>query len=618
MQVTCLHIKNFKNIRDLRLTDIENAMILVGKNNTGKTTVLDAVRIAAGSYTVADLDFNSKKQNIELAFTLSVTETDLQMLHRNGIVSQYRRFEAWEKDFKSKLPSFRDGILEFVCVVNHEGKLRYGDGFCKHNKYIPQVFPKTYFIDAQRELHEIQDDLLMFQEDTLLKQMRSNSCMFDHAKQCNRCFQCIGLVKQKTPDELNVLETAKLLEYKLYCMNITDFEKKVNDSLHKNNGFVEEIRYTLRCDTDQIFTVYAESYNKERKTSLPVEKLGKGMKNIYMLSLLEAYVNGDNRIPSILLLEDPEIFLHPKLQKICGEILYRLSKKNQVLFSTHSPNLLFNFSRKQIRQIVLDHNSYTAVKENTNIGSILDDLGYTANDFLNVSFVFIVEGKQDKSRLPLLLEKYYSEIYDEKGNLSRISIITTNSCTNIKTYANLKYMNQVYLRDQFLMIRDGDGKDHEKLAKQLCRYYEDRNLEDVDRLPKVTQKNVLVLKYYSFENYFLNPSIMVQIGVLEKEEDFYHILLQKWKEYLYRIRSGIHFQEVTGVVIETEEDLKAHMEEIKIYMRGHNLYDIFYNRYKEEEAKILKNYIDLAPKEEFQDILDAIDRFIYFESKKQV
>src|SRR5699024_4525542 len=104
---------------------------------------------------------------------------------------------------------------------------------------------------------------------------------------------------------------------------------------------------------------------------------------------------------------------------------------------------------------------------------ILDSLGYGANDFLNVGFVFIVEGKQDKSRLPLLLENYYSEIYDREGKLQRIAIITTNSCTNIKTYANLKYMNQVFLRDQFLMIRDGDGQDPEELAGRLCRYYEE-------------------------------------------------------------------------------------------------------------------------------------------------
>lgn len=98
---------------------------------------------------------------------------------------------------------------------------------------------------------------------------------------------------------------------------------------------------------------------------------------------------------------------------------------------------------------------YSVIREKTDLGRILDDLGYGASDLMNVSFVFIVEGKQDKSRLPLLLENYYSEIRDQEGRLSRISIITTNSCTNIKTYANLKYMNQVYIRDQFLMIRDG-------------------------------------------------------------------------------------------------------------------------------------------------------------------
>ena len=78
----------------------------------------------------------------------------------------------------------------------------------------------------------------------------------------------------------------------------------------------------------------------------------------------------------------------------------------------------------------------------------MNDLGYSANDLMNVSFVFIVEGKQDRARLPLLLKHYYGELYDEKGNLKRVAIISTNSCTNIKTYANLKYINQhlVFLR----------------------------------------------------------------------------------------------------------------------------------------------------------------------------
>lgn len=55
-------------------------------------------------------------------------------------------------------------------------------------------------------------------------------------------------------------------------------------------------------------------------------------------------------------------------------------------------------------------------------------------------------------------------MYDENGNLQRIAIITTNSCTNIKTYANLKYMNQIYLKDNFLMIL-GRGRQRQRNAE---------------------------------------------------------------------------------------------------------------------------------------------------------
>ena len=248
---------------------------------------------------------------------------------------------------------------------------------------------------------------------------------------------------------------------------------------------------------------------------------------------------------------------------------------------------------------------------------ILDDLGYTATDLMNVSFVFIVEGRQDKSRLPLLRSARLSEIYNEDGTFSRVAIITTNSCTNIKTYANLKYINKLYLKDQFLMIRDGDGKDPKVLARQLCKYYEERNLEDVDRLPRVTPKNVLILKYYSFENYFLNPKIMVRLGIVESEEAFWETLFDKWTEYLHRLTSGKHLVQILGKNIDSIKDLQENYESFKIYMRGHNLFDIFYGRFKDKEQELLEKYIELAGREEFADILDAIDRFVYFDSRKK-
>ena len=616
MQIKSLHIKNFKSIRELEIKEIESALILVGKNNTGKTIVLDAIRAVTGDYTPRETDFNEKRQNIEIAMVLAITKEDLHQFHTGGIVSPFKRYESWERDFCEKLPSFLEGKLAFCCTINRDGKIRYEDGTHKNNRYIKEVLPKLHVIDTNRNLTSFQEDLLMFQKSDELMQLHSNVCMFDPAKTCNHCFSCIGLINQKKPEDLQLYETARLLEYKMYQLNLSEFSRKVNEN-YKKNGGVEKIQYSFSCNVDKMFGVEVDAWHEELKHLSPVEQLGNGMKSIYMLSLLETYIEDEKRIPSIIIVEYPELFLHPSLQKTASKILYRLSKKNQVIFTTHSPNMVVNFTKGQICQIVLDKEGYSAARQNADIDDILGDLGYSANDFLNVDFVFIVEGKQDKTRFPLLLEKYYPEVHDKNGGLSRISIITTNSCTNIKTYANLKYMNQLYLRDQFLMIRDGDGKNPEELADQLCRYYREQNRQDIDKLPRVARQNVLILKYYSFENYFLNPKIMAQLGVVESEEEFWEILFSKWQQYLYRIASGQHLTEVLGKEISSVSELKEHFEEFKIYMRGHNLYDIFYGRFKEQETELLRKYLELAPREDFRDILDAIDSFIYFDSRKK-
>lgn len=623
MRITDLLIKNFKSIGDMHITDIENALILVGKNNTGKTGVLDAIRAVCGEYRIRLDDFQPDYPNIEIAVTIRIFENDLQSFHTAGLVSSYRNFDSWYRKFRSVFPSFVNqegekytGDLSFTFVANRDGKIRYDDGFRKQNANIESILPTLYYIDSNRDLEQFQSNLLLLQEDRLLQMMRSGCCMFSTAKPCDHCFSCIGLINQKKPEELNAFEAAKLLDYKLYQLNLDDFSDRLNQNYRKNGG-QDRIVYSMNRDIKQMLSVTAEIYRENQKSCSPIEHLGKGMRSIYMLSLLETCASEKLQKPGVILVEEPELFLHPRLQKISGDILYRLARNNQVVFSTHSANLLSDFNSRQIRQIVLDQNGYSNVRAHTNISVILDDLGYSAGDLMNVDFVFIVEGRQDKTRLPLLLEKYYSEIYDKNGRLSRAAIITTNSCTNIKTYANLKYMNQIYLKDNFLMIRDGDGKDPNELKRQLCRYYEERDRADIDKLPRVTEKNVLILRYYSFENYFFNPEIMAKLGVIPTPEDFYRIFLIKWKEYLHRLTSGEKLRNVIGRDFETVEDVKNHMEEIRIYLRGHNLYDLFYGRFKKKEEELLRNYIDLADRNDFKDILDAIDRFIFFEGRKK-
>ena len=236
MKITDLHIRNFKSIHDMHLKQIENALILVGQNNTGKTTVLDAVRAVGGEYEICPEDFWEDGSNIEITVSLSFSEEDLNLLRRKGIVSQYRRKEAWLQDFCKKLPSFSGDTLTFTMSANRDGRIRYQDGVHKHNPYIQEVFPKIYHVDTERRLERLQQDLFLLQEDEILQRMRTGCCMFNQARRCSHCFNCIGLIEQKQPRDLDVFETSKLLDYQLYQLKLDAFANKVNESFQKNGG----------------------------------------------------------------------------------------------------------------------------------------------------------------------------------------------------------------------------------------------------------------------------------------------------------------------------------------------------------------------------------------------
>ena len=107
----------------------------------------------------------------------------------------------------------------------------------------------------------------MFQEDRQLRKLRSGSCIFDPAKACSHCFRCIGLIDQKKPAELSAVETARLLEYKIYQLNFSSFSKKLSENFLKNGGY-EEIRCSINCDTDQIFSVTVTATYVSRRDSI--------------------------------------------------------------------------------------------------------------------------------------------------------------------------------------------------------------------------------------------------------------------------------------------------------------------------------------------------------------
>ena len=101
MKFSSLFIRNFKSIRELTINDIDQALILVGKNNTGKTIMLYAIMAIVGDYTITERDFFDPTKSIVIGGSLSISDEDLKELHKRGIVSKYKNYDLWEADFRS-------------------------------------------------------------------------------------------------------------------------------------------------------------------------------------------------------------------------------------------------------------------------------------------------------------------------------------------------------------------------------------------------------------------------------------------------------------------------------------------------------------------------------------
>ena len=165
MQIQSLCIRNFKSIRELEILDVESSLILVSKNNTGKTAVLDAIRAVTGNYTVGAHDFNEKRQNIEIDMVLEITGEDLQQFHAQGLVSGYKKFDAWMQEVQELLPSFKENALAFTCVINYINGYgaEYLEKQAKRENYITvEEYEKKRAEDRGQIRNEVYQDLIRF------------------------------------------------------------------------------------------------------------------------------------------------------------------------------------------------------------------------------------------------------------------------------------------------------------------------------------------------------------------------------------------------------------------------------------------------------------------------
>ncbi|MCL1471434.1 AAA family ATPase [Argonema antarcticum] len=362
-------IKNFKSLGDLDL-NFRNLTILVGSNSSGKSNSLEALRFLSSLLVRESLPAVEGMQralrygNDNICYSITVEDDDKQAEYSLSLASNGRKTLLAHENLKVN-------GKEVINIINGKGEVSDEDG---KNTQKYQSAPESIEGLALRSAGNFGNKPFTKKLASYIREWKFYDIDPDIIRQYPSLMGMIkGIAQRSNPSEsipsldAQAGEVQEVLNY--WAQNERDtFEgisQELKDCLNISLSLVEE--------GEQIVKVL-EPDGKQ----MPLSSMSDGTLRLiaYFILLYQS------DIPPLIGIEEPERNLHPGILKDVASIMKRLSKRTQVVFTTHSSQLLDCFDPEEISSeisvILLSKKDDSGTK-----ACLLDKLAENRDDLLD-------------------------------------------------------------------------------------------------------------------------------------------------------------------------------------------------------------------------------------------
>lgn len=467
-------IRNFKSIRN-ETFELSAFTPLIGYNNAGKSNMLEAIKWLLRKTALSDSSFHDTALPVEMEGVISgITQAILDQLPENQRTSIQPFIIGDLLSIKRVQPQPNVGVAQIRLLVKDPANIGTANEWRANptglDQAIQALFPEPIHIGAMENAEE---DVSKSKNTTTIGKLLAEIIGPIQTSYSTQVQTALDGIK----DLLDADGTSRAAE-------LNAFDAAVNG---KVESFFPGVNIKVHVPTPELKEVFSKGTIKVFENLNPagrdVSALGHGAQRSIQMALVRHLADikrdsGEQASNTILLIDEPELYLHPQAIEVLRDALKTLSTQGyQVIFSTHSP---FMITSKDVGNTLLirkndTHGTHKRNSLKAAIPTVVTtapsqlELIFTLSHSSNILFserVILAEGTTENRLLPSIIQKVTSRTIGlhktalvsmgGSGNTRKAMLVLNTMDIPTKAIVDLDFVLKQGERDGFLTAGDVD------------------------------------------------------------------------------------------------------------------------------------------------------------------